>query len=215
MTEGAGDFIALYRSGSANVQQLVDAAASNHSLESSLEWVLNHSSAITHNIDYFFRVELVQALLKRGANPNHVHPNNGATLLQNVIMYSSTYISKPIARALIEAKAGVDFQGFSSCGRPLILCVKSNHADGVAIGRLLLENDAGPITQREKEVHNLASHLLYTHWYWVFIRSMRLSWLATRATERALTKTRLLHKDVIPLIGQHVWATRFDDDIWN
>lgn len=57
-----------------------------------------------------------------------------------------------------------------------------------------------------------AEELFIEPWIKQYQQGLAARQLARRATERALQKAHIVHKDVIPLIGQ--WVARSDVENW-
>lgn len=77
------------------------------------------------------------------------------------------------------------------------------------MARLLIWYGAAPVTRHEMALSPIPM------WYLELKRSMAHCLLTKRAVERALAKQGLLHRDVIPLISDMVWATRLNLSFWN
>lgn len=152
----------------------------------------------------------LKLLLRQPIDVNQLS-EDGCTVLQTVVLSVPSQWSEEIARILLEAGARVDAQGSNSrVARPLVLTCLHDTFDIKELTRLFLEFGAAPMSKEEqngilhspfhrnlgfyKEYANLIGHALF----------------AQRATTIALRK-RGVHKDMIQLIGEHIWATRFDE----
>lgn len=205
MTMQGSEFVALYYDSRSSLDAITKSVPPTL-YDLALERVIDSGS-------HPDRIAIARMLLERKADPNWSDGLSGLTPLQNVILNSVPTVSKHFVCLLLEAKADVDYKGCNLRGRPLICCIHSVFEDAQPIGRLLIKAGAAPISKPEIDFH-MISFTQRNAWYCVCARSMGLCLLACRATQRALAKTNLIHKDVIPLVCQHIWATRIEEEIW-
>lgn len=154
--------------------------------------------------------QLLMDIIEAGVDPN-MADRTGATPLHLAIKHANPEDSLDIVRALLDAKADpntearsevVDCMGgiqIRSC-RPLELCANLDYSDTLQIAMLLIESGAIPVSK-----HGI---LNIQPWFTIMASGVGRCLLAARAAERALLKSGMLHKDVVPLIASHVRSTR-------
>lgn len=168
---------------------------------------------VTTNSGHYQHFTIFSELLKvPGADPNWVD-EKGSSLLHLVIHHTAALNSVMVARALLDAHAQVDVLDERGM-RPLYWCCLSFYADAGDLGLLMLEYGAAPLSREEKARLAMEAAEKRYEWYGVRARAMGTCLMAAKAAHRALSKSGLIHKDVIPLVCRYVWATRHDEEIW-
>lgn len=177
---------------------------------------LNDSLAILVSTYSSHPRHLMTDLLNAGADPNAVD-SKGATPLHLAIRHAIPSDSSDVVRILLDAKADVNMNAVSELTnhyggvskticRPLELCANLCFTDTPRIAALLIERGSLPISMPE--------WVRIQPWFTLMAKGVGRCLLAARATERALLKSGLLHKDVIPLVVRYVATTRCSL-LWN
>lgn len=162
---------------------------------------------------------LLLALLKGGANPNAVDAA-GTSVLFKVITDCNGMYALTVMRTLLDNGACPNMAGFMSVFnhrgghrrvlvRPLVFCAIVGGYDMKYAARILIERGAHPISKLER-----AKFAISCSWYDKLARGMGRCLLAMKATERALSKAGLVHKDVIPMIGHSIFTMRCFEEWW-
>lgn len=153
--------------------------------------------------------KLAASLLIAKANPNALH---SSTAIQSCVIWADSLPSIAVLKLLLHFGAKPDLLGYANRQRALVNCVSRCRGDDPIrkdLARVLLWNGAAPITFKEMPRGSRPM------WYRQLHRSMAHCLWAKRAVERALSKQGLVHRNVVPLIVDMVWATRLDLSFWN
>lgn len=173
-------------------------ALPDHLLNRALSLVVNSYSRSVN--------DLFVDLLEKGADPN-MESAHGWNLLHVCIHSVNPTLSPLVVESLLKAKALPDCV-HSDRVRPLISCVRSSSYDAVQIARLLFLHGAAPLSRSEKKKWPPKP------WYTQMARGIGRCKSAIQALTIALCRLGLYHKDVVPLITDPIWATRFDEEVW-
>ena len=183
-----------------NLASLKEMVASNHHrhkiIEFSVEipgrWAFSYKTNLLEFAVTCNNVEACKIL---------VEAQLGFSVYDALVIAASIPRSAPLACVIYFLSIGTPLRSeISKRWPPLRQAVYSNFKPCI---RLLMEAGA---TLSDAEDLTIAS------WIKEYQQGLAARQLARRATERALQKARVIHKDVIPLIGQ--WVARSDVENW-